>query len=132
MLRALLGSIVSGFFGSGLGQITGALKDAYQAKLTAQTTEAKLEADQNIATLEAQRAVLIAEASSGGFQSWIRPLFAIPFVIYNGKLVLWDKVLGWGSTDPLSDSLFQIEMIVISAYFLSRGAEKVARIVATR
>ncbi|MCR4332284.1 MAG: hypothetical protein NUV34_06210, partial [Sulfuricaulis sp.] len=76
-----------------------------------------------------QRDVLVVESASNGPASWIRPLFAFPFVVYNGKLVLWDKVLGWGTTDPLSAELFQIEMIIIGAFFLTRGAEKVARIV---
>lgn len=115
--------------GGGLASITGQIADAYKAKQTAQTDAAKIEADAQIQTLEAQRDVLVAEAASRGPASWIRPLFALPFVIFNFKIIVWDKVLGWGSTDPLSADVIHIEMIIISAYFLSRGAEKVTRIV---
>ena len=68
---------------------------------------------------------------SAGFSSWGAAVFsgnvfavdcvagfALPFVIYNAKLVLWDKVLGLGSTDGLSAELFQVELACIGFYFL--------------
>lgn len=134
MFAGIIGSIISGFFGSGLGQITSALKDAYQAKLNAQNETERLEADQNIATLEAQRAVLVAEAASGGFQSWIRPLFALPFVVWTWVVVFVDPIgCKWlfghaCSTDPLSPAMSNMMAIVVGAYFIGRTAEKVTRI----
>ena len=125
----MLAWLISFVTGGGLASITGQIADAYKAKQNALTDAAKIEADAQISTLEAQRDVLVAEVASGGLQSWIRPLFALPFVIYDFKIVVWDKVLGWGVTDPLSADLVRIEMIVITAYFLSRGAEKVTRII---
>ena len=120
-------AIIQGLLG--FKGIADKIADAWAAKQVALTDRDRIAADERIKTLEAQRDVLVSETAAGGFQSWIRPGFAIPFVIYNAKLVIWDKVLGWGSTDPLSDELFQIEMIVIGSYFLSRSAEKIARIV---
>jgi hypothetical protein len=32
----------------------------------------------------------------------IRPLLAFPLIIYVWKVIVWDKVLGWGSTDPIT------------------------------
>lgn len=113
--------------GGGLSTIAGRIADAYATKQNATTEQARIAADEEIKTLQAQRDVLVQESASGGFQSWIRPLFALPFVIYNAKLVLWDKVLAWGTTDPLSDELFRIEMIVIGAYFITRSAERITR-----
>ena len=55
---------------------------------------------------------------------WIRPLFALPFIIYNLKVVVWDKVLGLGTTDVLSDQYWQLQMIVFGAYFITRGLGK--------
>ncbi len=126
MLATLL-TLLTG--GGGLLGLADKIADAYKARQIAVSDAERIAADERIKTLEAQRDVLVAEAGGGGLQAWIRPLFALPFVIYNAKLIVWDKVLGWGATDPLSDELFQIEMIVIGAYFLSRSAEKVARIV---
>ena len=57
-----------------------------------------------------------------------RPLFAFAFIIYVWKVVVWDKVLGLGTTDPLSGQVAQWAMIVLTAYFGGRSLEKVARI----
>jgi hypothetical protein len=57
-----------------------------------------------------------------------RPLFAFAFIIYVWKVVVWDRVLGLGSTDALSGDVAQWAMIVLTAYFGGRSLEKVARI----
>jgi hypothetical protein len=57
-----------------------------------------------------------------------RPLFAFAFVIYVWKVVVWDKVLALGSTDPLSGDVAHWATIVLTAYFGGRSIEKVARI----
>lgn len=115
------------------GPIVNGLLTAYRAKLDAAQSSERISADLAAKEIEADiaaradaKAIILAEQGAW-YTACIRPLFALPFVIYNGKLVIWDKVLGWGSTDPLSSELFQIEMIVIGAYFLGRSAEKVAR-----
>jgi hypothetical protein len=51
-------------------------------------------------------------------------MFALPFVIYNFKIIVWDKVMGLGSTDGLSPELIQLQMIIFGAYFLTRPFEK--------
>jgi hypothetical protein len=122
----MFAALISWFLGGGLKQVTDALTNAYEKKLTAQTDQAKLEADQEIETLKAKRDVLVAEASRGGLQSWIRPLFAMPYVIYLWKVVAWDKVVcsmadvGGCSTDPLSTDLMTLGSIVVSGYFIGR------------
>ena len=57
-----------------------------------------------------------------------RPLFAFAFIIYVWKVVVWDKVLGLGSTDALSGDVAQKATVVLTAYFGGRSLEKVARI----
>ena len=125
----MLSFLASLFGGNAITGIADKLAGAYKAKQDALTDAARIEADAQIRTLEAQRDVLVAEASSGGPASWIRPLFALPFVIYIWKLIIWDKVLALGATDALGDNLTEIMMLVIGAYFIGRSAEKVARIV---
>jgi hypothetical protein len=49
------------------------------------------------------------------------------FLIYYGKLLIWDKVLGLGVTDGLSPSLENLGMIVISFIFLQAGVDRLRR-----
>jgi hypothetical protein len=116
------------------GGIVNSILQAYQSKLAAdnseQATRAKLASD--VAALEVQKAsfnrdVLISEQGHW-FTAIIRPLFAVPFVIYLWKLVIWDKVLGWGVTDGLSSDLTSIEHTVIAAYFGYEGLTTAMRI----
>lgn len=111
MLGALLGLV------DPISRIAGKIADAYAARQQAQTDRERIAADQKIKTLEAKRDVLVAEAPHK-FNGYMRAGFALPFVIYNAKLVLWDKVLALGSTDPLSPELFQVEVACIGFYFL--------------
>jgi hypothetical protein len=46
-----------------------------------------------------------------------------------GKLLIWDKVLGLGVTDPLGGFAAVTSNLVVSFYFAKRGFENVARII---
>jgi hypothetical protein len=46
----------------------------------------------------------------------------------SGKLLVWDKVLGLGVTDPLAGFASATANLVVSFYFAKRGFENVARI----
>ena len=87
------------------------------ASLNATTDQARIAADERVKGLEAKRDVLVAE-SGQRINAFIRAAFALPFVIYNFKLVVWDKVFNLGSTDKLSTELFQIELACIGFYFV--------------
>lgn len=92
-------------------------------KVNAVTEQQRIEADVAITQLQARQGVLIAEQASRATR-WIRPLFALPFVVYNFKVIVWDKVLGLGTTDLLSDQYWQLQMIVFGAYFITRPFSK--------
>jgi len=47
----------------------------------------------------------------------------------SGKLLVWDKVLGLGTTDPLAGFASVTSNLVVSFYFTKRGFENVARII---
>lgn len=47
----------------------------------------------------------------------------------SGKLLIWDKVLGLGETDPLAGFAAITSNLVVSFYFAKRGFENVARII---
>ena len=124
-----------GFLGNLLaGPIIGALKDAYTAKLAAgNTTEAKAvelaieEIKGQIATREIE-AKLLRDEQGWWVTALVRPLMAAPFIVFAWKVVVWDKVLGWGTTDPLDPNMWSVFLTVVGAYFGGRTIEKVARI----
>jgi len=116
------------------GQIVGGLIDGYKAKLAAGNTSERLAADLagrelQVEQRERELATQVILAEQGRWYTALpRPLFAFAFVIYVWKVVVWDKVLGWGVTDPLSAELSQWALIILTAYFGGRSLEKVARI----
>ena len=116
------------------GPIVNGLISAYKAKLEAQNTQDAQAADLAAKEIAGEVALRQTEASIIRQEQgwWVtalpRPMFAFIFVIYIGKCVIWDKVLGWGSTDPLSNELAWAEHIILVGYFGGRTIEKVARI----
>lgn len=110
-----------------ISRIAGKIADVQIAKAQATTDQEKVAADERIKALEAQRDVMIAESSSK-INTIIRSLFGIPPAIYLAKLFVWDKVLGWGTTDPLSPVMEQTLWIVVGFYFLQHTVHGTVRI----
>lgn len=116
------------------GPIVSGIISAYKAKLaaaSAQDAKATELAETEIMgeiKLRQTEASIIRQEQGWWVTALPRPLFAFIFVVYIGKCVIWDKVLGWGSTDPLSNELTWAEHIILAGYFGGRTIEKVARI----
>lgn len=116
------------------GPVVKGLVDSYKAKLDAGNTSERIAADLASRELDVEQrerelnAKIVIEEQGRWYTALPRPLFAGAFVIYLWKVVVWDKVLGLGVTDPLSPELSQWAMIVLTAYFGGRTIEKVARI----
>ena len=127
MVLSWLGNLLGGPF-------TKAAVDAYRAKLSAENTSAKIAADLtarelDVESRERELATQAVIAEQGRWYTALpRPLFAFAFVIYVWKVVVWDRVLGLGTTAVLSGDVAQWAMIVLTAYFGGRSLEKVARI----
>ena len=49
--------------------------------------------------------------------------------IYFAKLLIWDKVLGLGTTDPLGGFAATTANVIVGCYFAKRGFENIARII---
>src|SRR3569833_1064699 len=130
-LLSWLGNLLGGPFAQ-------AAVDAYRAKLSAGNASEKIAADLaarelDVAARERELATRLLIAEQGRWYSALpRPLFAGAFIIYTWKVVVWDKVLALGSTDPLGGDVAQWAMIVLTAYFGGRSLEKVARILARK
>ena len=115
--------VLLSFLSGPLSKISGDLKEAYKAKLEAQNDKEKLLADERIAVLEARKTSILA-AQSNPVERFVRPLFALPFIVYTWKLVIWDKVLEWGVTDALSDNLNYVFLLILGGYFLDATAKR--------
>lgn len=116
------------------GPLLNGLVSAYREKLAAKGAEdalavdlAKKEIEGEIAARAQASAIIIAEQGRW-WTSIIRPLAALPVVIYIWKILVWDKVLGWGTTDPIEGLVAQWAGIIVTTYFGGRTIEKVARI----
>lgn len=108
-------------FGGGIAeQIRGALQD----RLNAQNDAARIAADERLAYLQAK---LSSQQIGGRWITLIQVGFALPFVLYNAKLIIWDKMLGWGITDPLSPALYDLQTTIISFFFVTSTVRAVIR-----
>jgi hypothetical protein len=130
---------ILGWLGNLLGgPFAKAAVDAYRAKLSAENTSEKIAADLAARQLDVEQrerelaAQIVIVEQGRWFTALPRPLFAFAFVIYVWKVVVWDRVLGLGTTDALGGDVAQWAMIVLTAYFGGRSLEKVAKIVSRK
>lgn len=69
-----------------------------------------------------QASALIAQSNATLLNNkWaltLQAMFAVPLAIYYGKCILWDKVLGLGSTDPLKGDISTYSLWIVSFLFL--------------
>lgn len=116
-------AFLASFLSGPLKEVSNDLRQAYQARLNAANDAEKIAADERIALLEARESTIRA-AQSNPIEGWVRPLIALGPIVYLNKLFIWDKVLGWGTTDGLSAELSQIMMIIIGGYFIDTVAKR--------
>jgi hypothetical protein len=130
---------IIGFLG---GPVIRGLLDAYNAKLKAGNVDNKIASDLAAGEIVAQTAEIQAQTQYkiASLGRWYEPdkLMGYAVAIYFGKLLIWDKVLGLGSTDPLGMKddptggfAATTANIVIMFYFGKRGFENVANIFAS-
>lgn len=116
------------------GSVAKSALQAYQAKLTAGQTHEKLVTDLAIreAEIREQRDALAQQTVIAEQGHWytacVRPLLALPFLVFNLKVIVWDKVLGWGVTDALSPDMLRLEAVIVAAYMGSLAVENASKI----
>ena len=115
------------------GPITNGLIEGYKAKLDAANTHERIAADLAARDIEAEiaarqqaSAIIIAEQGRW-YTAIIRPLLALPIIIYVWKVIVWDKVLDLGVTEPLTGMVSDWAGTIVTAYVGGRTVEKVAR-----
>ena len=115
------------------GPVIKGLLDAYNSYLKAETTDTKTAADlaaKEIAaqTLEAQAHNQLKIAEIGHPWEPEKLAFYVTLLFY-AKCVLWDTVLGWGTTGPLKGDVSTWAGMIMGFYFGKRTFENVARII---
>lgn len=115
------------------GPVVKGLIDAYQARLKAGNVSERIASDTAAHEIAAQTAetAAIQQYRIAEIGHWYEPdkLMGYFVALYFGKLLVWDKVLGLGTTDPLAGFAAVTSNLVVSFYFAKRGFENVARII---
>jgi hypothetical protein len=116
--------------------ITGPILDAYKAKLGAENNQdgkiVELASKAIDAEIDARREaskILIAEQGRW-WTAAPRAITCWSFAIFVAKVVVWDKVLGLGSTDALTGDVSGWAGMVMVTWFGGRSLEKIASTIA--
>ncbi|GGF56838.1 hypothetical protein GCM10007301_15670 [Azorhizobium oxalatiphilum] len=94
-----------------------------QEKLRTQITVEAIKAE--VASRQSDRDVLVAEQGRW-YTAMVRPLLAAPVIIFLWKVIVWDKVLGLGTTDALNGTVADWAGAIVTTYVGGRSVEKVA------
>ena len=116
------------------GPIVNALIGAYKARLDAANTTDRIAADlaakEIAAEIEARKqasAIIIAEQGRW-WTAAPRAIVQWSFAVFVAKVVIYDKVLGFGTTDALSGDVASWAGMLMAMWFGGRTIEKVAQI----
>ena len=112
--------------------IKGAI-EVYKTKLEAGNTADRIAADLAGRELDVQRREVEVqnEYKVALIGRWYEPtqLLGYIMVIYVGKVIVIDKVLGLGSTDPITGAVGEWAGMIIMFLIGKRGFENIARII---
>ena len=115
------------------GPIVNGAINAYKAKLTAGNTEEKIAADlaqRELAVqqteIQVQNQLKIAEIG----HPWEPEKIAFYItLLYYAKIIVWDIILGWCSTDALRGQVATWAQMIMAFYFSQRTIQNVTRII---
>lgn len=115
------------------GPVVNAAIKAYSAKLAAGNTSEKIAVELAARELAVQQreAEVASDYKRALIGRWYEPtnLFGYVMVIYFGKIIVWDKVLALGVTDPITGQGAEWAGWIMMFYVGKRGFENVARII---
>jgi hypothetical protein len=115
------GKVAAWLLGGGVATITESIREIRKDALDAKNTSERIALEDKVAVLENRRAVLVAEAK-GNWNVVFRAFLAVPFAVFVWKVIVYDKVMGLGSTDDLSPDLWNLMMVVYGFYFVYETA----------
>lgn len=115
------------------GPVISGLISAYQAKLTADNTSEKTAADLASTEIAAQtaQANLNSQLKTAEIGHAFEPEKLAMYITlaFYAKCVVWDTMLGLGSTGALKGDIGNWAGMIMGFYFTKRGFENVARII---
>lgn len=115
------------------GPVVSGLISAYKAKLEAGNTTQKIASETAAAEIAAQtaetQAITQYRIAEIGHPWEPDKLMGYCVAVYLAKLLIWDKVLGLGTTDPLLGWSGTVATTIVGFYFGKRTFENVARII---
>lgn len=114
----------------GLSEISKALSAAYERRENAETERERIAADVEIQDLKSARDIRVAQIKNFVWYS-PRSLMAYCVTIFVFKLLVWDTVLGWGTTQNPGDIVLWIVVTVIASEFVSTSGQKIADTIAS-
>jgi len=99
-------------------------------------TQAKVGGDAAVATqimiaaqqADIQQANKLKTISGSALLTWLVILFAAPLVIFEWKVIVYDIVLGWGTTDPIRGEVKDWATTIIASLFGSATVLSLARV----
>ena len=124
-MMSLLATLFKTLVG-GLPAVVSEISKQKVALANSDNEKTRIEAEENIKTLEMRRDIII-QSQKERWGEFVRFLWALPFIIYVWKLILWDKVFGMGATDPLSPTLEYILWTVLGGYFMLAATKIISR-----
>lgn len=114
------------------GSVVAGLIDAYKAKLAAGNVDSRIAADTAAGEIAAQtsetQAITQLKIAQIGHPWEPEKLAFYVTLAFYAKCLVWDKMLGWGTTDPLAGDVSVWAGMIMGFYFTKRGFENVARI----
>lgn len=129
-----MGWLLSLLTGPVLNAITGPVLEAYKARLSATNTQDKLAVDLAIQEISAEiesrrvaQSIIIAEQGHW-WTAAPRAIVQWSFALFVAKCVVYDNMLGLGTTDRLGGDIASWAGMVMVMWFGGRTIEKVAQI----
>lgn len=119
-------AVISKLLGIGIPAIIDSITKEKVKLADAKTEQQKIESKERIDILERKKEIIL-NSQANKIGEWVRVAWALPFIVYVWKLLLWDKVLGWGITDSLSPTLDYILWTVLGGYFVLGVTDKFTR-----
>lgn len=116
LIKGLLGGILSPI----LNTITAIYTKKEDVNLEKYKVDGKVDTNLiagEVAIINAQRELLEVGVKDKGTR-WLQYLFGYPLGIYYAKIILWDKVLGLGTTDPLKGDISTYSLWIVGFLFL--------------
>jgi hypothetical protein len=115
----MFASIIKWVLSSGLDKVAGSLASAYVTKKTSTDELGKARAEVDIAQLEARQRSLLNGTSN--IARLVQFFTVFPGLFHLNKTVLWDGIMGWGTTSAMSSFEEKVFFMGLGYFLLSQA-----------